>query len=60
MDAGEPETQDCAGDVISDDGNEIYNVLKEHHIDTILYMGVHANMCILNRTFGVRQMTRWG
>lgn len=48
------------GDVISDDGGEIYNVLREYHIDTILYMGVHANMCILNRTFGVRKMSRWG
>ncbi len=48
------------GDVISDRGAEIYNVLKEHHIDTILYMGVHANMCILNRSFGVRQMSKWG
>ena len=48
------------GDVISDKGSEIYNVLKERHIDTILYMGVHANMCILNRSFGIRQMSRWG
>jgi nicotinamidase-related amidase len=48
------------GDVISDKGAEIYNVLREHHIDTVLYMGVHANMCILNRTFGVRQMSKWG
>lgn len=48
------------GDVISDKGSEIYNVLKARHIDTILYMGVHANMCILNRTFGIRQMSRWG
>jgi len=48
------------GDVISDKGSEIYNVLKERHIDTVLYMGVHANMCILNRTFGIRQMSRWG
>ena len=48
------------GDVISDSGTEIYNVLRTHHINTILYMGVHANMCILNRTFGIRQMTRWG
>ena len=23
-------------------------------------MGVHVNMCILNRSFGIRQMTRWG
>ncbi len=48
------------GDVISDSGAEIYNVLQQHHIDTILYMGVHANMCILNRPFGVRQMSKWG
>ena len=48
------------GDIISDNGAEIYNVLREHHIDTILYMGVHANMCILNRSFGVRQMSKWG
>lgn len=48
------------GDVISDQGSEIYNVLREHHIDTVLFMGVHANMCILNRTFGMRQLTKWG
>jgi nicotinamidase-related amidase len=48
------------GDVISDDGAEIYNVLKEHQIDTLVYMGVHANMCILGRSFGVRQMSKWG
>jgi hypothetical protein len=23
-------------------------------------MGVHANMCILNRSFGIRQLARWG
>jgi nicotinamidase-related amidase len=48
------------GDVISDSGPEIYNVLRQRGIDTVLYMGVHANMCILNRTFGIRQMARWG
>jgi nicotinamidase-related amidase len=48
------------GDIISDSGTEIYNVLRLRHINTLLYMGVHANMCILNRTFGIRQMTRWG
>ncbi len=50
----------AGGDVISDKGSEIYNVLQQHHIDTVLMMGVHANMCILNRTFGIRQLTRWG
>jgi len=48
------------GDVISDSGKEIYNILHQHGIDTVFFMGVHANMCILNRTFGIRQLTRWG
>jgi len=48
------------GDAISDKGSEIYNLIRERHIDTILLMGVHVNMCILNRSFGIRQMTRWG
>lgn len=47
------------GDVISDSGTEIYNVLQQRGIDTVFYVGVHANMCILNRTFGIRQMARW-
>jgi nicotinamidase-related amidase len=48
------------GDVISDNGTEIYNVLRQRGIDTVFYMGVHANMCILNRSFGIRQLARWG
>jgi len=48
------------GDVISDSGTEIYNVLRHRGIDTVFYMGVHANMCILNRSFGIRQLSRWG
>jgi nicotinamidase-related amidase len=48
------------GDVISDKGPEIYNVLRQHHIDTVIFMGVHANICILNRSFGIRQLTQWG
>jgi nicotinamidase-related amidase len=48
------------GDVISDNGAEIYDVLRQRGIDTVFYMGVHANMCILNRSFGIRQLARWG
>ena len=48
------------GDVVSDKGEEIYNVLRQRNIDTLLYVGVHANMCILNRSFGIRQMSKWG
>lgn len=48
------------GDVISDDGSEIYSFLKTRGIENLLIMGVHANMCILNRTFAIKQMTNWG
>jgi nicotinamidase-related amidase len=47
-------------DLISDSGPEIYSALKSYGIETLLFAGVHTNMCILNRTFGIRQMTRWG
>lgn len=47
-------------DVISDDGAEIYSVLRQEGIETILYTGVHTNMCVLGRSFGIRQMSRWG
>lgn len=47
-------------DLISDNGREIYSALKSRGIETLLFAGVHTNMCILNRTFGIRQMTRWG
>jgi hypothetical protein len=48
------------GDVVSDSGAEIYNVLRQRGIETVFYMGVHANMCILKRSFGIRQLARWG
>jgi nicotinamidase-related amidase len=47
-------------DVISDNGQELYNVLRQRGIKNIIYMGVHTNMCVLGRTFAIRQMSRWG
>lgn len=47
-------------DYISDKGQEIYNLLRSRGAETVFYTGVHANMCILNRTFAIKQMTRWG
>ena len=47
-------------DVISDKGREIYSFLREKGIGNLLIMGVHTNMCVLNRTFAIKQMTRWG
>jgi len=41
-------------------GQEIYNFCKQEGIDKIVLMGVHTNICILNRGFGARQMTQLG
>jgi nicotinamidase-related amidase len=49
-----------ASDVISDNGVEIYSFLKERDIRTLLVMGVHANMCVLNRSFAIKRMTALG
>jgi nicotinamidase-related amidase len=47
-------------DVISADGKEIYSFLVQRGIKNLLIMGVHANMCVLNRSFAIKQMTKWG
>jgi nicotinamidase-related amidase len=48
------------GDFITDSGAEVYSLLKKRGIENLLVMGVHTNMCVLNRTFAIKQMTRWG
>ncbi len=50
----------AAYDGISDSGQEIYNFCEKEGIGNIALMGVHANMCVLGRSFGIRQMTRIG
>ncbi len=47
-------------DGISDNGQEIYNVLEREGIRNVVLMGVHTNMCVLGRPFGIRQMVRMG
>jgi hypothetical protein len=51
---------DQTRDVISDNGGEIYSLIKLRGIRQIVLMGVHTNMCILNRSFAIKQMVRWG
>jgi nicotinamidase-related amidase len=49
-----------ADDAISDQGTEIYSLLKKLGIGNLLVMGVHTNVCVLKRSFAIRQMTKWG
>lgn len=47
-------------DFISDRGDEVWNVLESRGIKHVILTGVHVNMCVLGRPFGLRQMARSG
>lgn len=47
-------------DVISDDGQEVFNVLEQRGIVDVVVMGVHTNVCVLGRPFGIRQLVYLG
>jgi lysophospholipase L1-like esterase/nicotinamidase-related amidase len=47
-------------DAISDSGVEIWNLLEARNIDNVILMGVHLNMCVSGRPFGLRQMAKNG
>ncbi|MFO0850091.1 MAG: isochorismatase [Gemmataceae bacterium] len=51
---------DDARDYVTDRGAEVWNVLQANGIKTVFVMGVHTNMCVLNRTFAIKQLRRWG
>lgn len=48
------------GDAVTDDGQEVYNLLQERGIDDVVVMGVHTNVCVLGRPYGIRQLARLG
>ncbi len=47
-------------DALTDNGQETWNLLEERKIDNVILMGVHLNMCVLGRPFGIRQMKYLG
>jgi type 1 glutamine amidotransferase/nicotinamidase-related amidase len=53
-------TIDVERDVISDRGEEIWNVLRSRGIRHVLMAGVHLNRCVCGRPFGIRQLVRHG
>ena len=48
------------GDALTDNGQETWNLLAERKIDNVILCGVHLNMCVLGRPFGIRQMVKLG
>ncbi|MDR3634598.1 MAG: isochorismatase family protein [Isosphaeraceae bacterium] len=47
-------------DYISDSGPEIWSILEDRAIKHVVLLGVHLNMCVLGRPFGLRQMAKNG
>ena len=48
------------GDAISEYGQEVYNLLQQRDIEDVVVMGVHTNVCVMSRPFGLRQMVYLG
>ncbi|MGD9856428.1 MAG: ThuA domain-containing protein [Planctomycetaceae bacterium] len=53
-------TIDPDRDYITDRGEEVWSILESRGIDNVILTGVHTNMCVLGRPFGLRQMAKNG
>jgi type 1 glutamine amidotransferase/nicotinamidase-related amidase len=47
-------------DAVSDSGVEIGNLFRQRGIENVMLVGVHTNMCVIGRPFGLRNMVRFG
>ena len=48
------------GDALTDDGQELWNLLTDKGIEHVILCGVHLNMCVLGRPVGIRQLKYLG
>jgi len=51
---------DAANDFLSDNGAEVARVLAARGIRHVMLVGVHLNMCVLGRPFGLRRIGESG
>lgn len=49
-----------AGDAVTDNGQVMFNLLEERGITDVVVMGVHTNICVLSRWYGIRQLVYLG
>jgi nicotinamidase-related amidase len=47
-------------DEITDNGQELYNLLAQRGIENVAICGVHLNMCVLGRPVAIRQLVKLG
>ncbi|MDR2374869.1 MAG: cysteine hydrolase [Treponema sp.] len=46
--------------ICGDEGEKLRSVLWRRGINCLVYLGVHTNMCVLGRSFGIKNMLRHG
>lgn len=49
----------CEPDAIGD-GHDVFYLMKQRGIEHVVILGVHVNMCVLGRPFGIRQLVLQG
>ncbi len=47
-------------DAMTDDGQEVFNLLEHRGTEDVVVMGVHTNICVLGRPYGIRQLVYLG
>ncbi len=55
-----PALEIAAEDAISDNGQEVFYLLRQYDIQNAIVMGVHTNMCVLGRSFAIRRLVKLG
>jgi len=48
------------GDAVTADGQDIWNLFQKYGVSDVFMVGVHLNLCMLSRPFGIRQMVMLG
>ncbi|MCY0869867.1 MAG: isochorismatase, partial [Firmicutes bacterium] len=51
---------DLERDALTDNGEDMYALLRGENRREVLFAGVHANQCVLDRPFGIRALLSWG
>ena len=47
-------------DGISDKGEEVYKLMRQKGVKNVIVMGVHTNMCVLNRPYAIKALVNKG
>ncbi len=46
-------------DFVTDSGKEVFSIFADRGTKTVFVLGVHTNMCVLHRTFAIKQLRKW-